>query len=231
MRRIAHAERGGGGRRKRKTAIIESAGVIGLAQLPPGKFHPFALDTFGLGKVIFAARTKGAKRCLIGIGGSATNDGGFGVARALGWRFLDGAGGEITAWTELYALAEIRAPREETVVRGNDRGGGCAEPLAGSARLHADLWAAKRPNARGFSGGRTEFASAGDGGRETIASRLRRGTGRGRGGRAGVWFADVLPERSCDRDLNCLRGTRSWSSGYGRRTWSLRAKGRSMNPR
>ena len=97
---------------KTKTAIIESAAVIGLAQLPPGKFHPFALDTFGLGKVIRAAAAKGARRCLIGIGGSATNDGGFGVARALGWKFLDRGGRELTRWTELSALVEIRAPKK-----------------------------------------------------------------------------------------------------------------------
>src|SRR5262249_12856563 len=72
-----------------KTAIIESAKVIGLAMLPPAKYHPFELDTFGLGKVIESAATKGARRCFIGIGGSATNDGGFGVARALGWEFFD----------------------------------------------------------------------------------------------------------------------------------------------
>ena len=97
---------------KTKTAIIESAAVIGLAQLPPGKFHPFALDTFGLGKVIHAAAAKGARRCLIGIGGSATNDGGFGVARALGWKFLDRDGRELTRWTELSALSQIRAPKK-----------------------------------------------------------------------------------------------------------------------
>ncbi|HTA31661.1 MAG TPA: glycerate kinase [Candidatus Cybelea sp.] len=96
---------------KTKTAIIESAGVIGLAQLPPGKFHPFKLDTFGLGKVIRAAAAKGARRCLIGIGGSATNDGGFGMACALGWEFLDGDGHGIGSWTELYRLAELRAPK------------------------------------------------------------------------------------------------------------------------
>jgi len=97
---------------KTRTAIIESAAVIGLAQLPPGKFHPFALDTFGLGEVIRAAAKKGARRCLIGIGGSATNDGGLGVARALGWKFLDSKGRELTHWTELSALAEIHAPKE-----------------------------------------------------------------------------------------------------------------------
>lgn len=98
---------------KSKTAIIESAEVIGLAQLPPGKLHPFELDTFGLGKVIQAAAAKGARRSLIGIGGSATNDGGFGVARALGWRFLDSAGHEILSWVKLRTLAAVRAPRRK----------------------------------------------------------------------------------------------------------------------
>jgi len=100
---------------KTKTAIIESARVIGLAQLPAGKFHPFDLDTFGLGHVLTAAATKGAKRCVIGIGGSATNDGGFGLARALGWEFLDGNGVAIEQWTRLHALVRIQRPRHRTV--------------------------------------------------------------------------------------------------------------------
>jgi glycerate kinase len=75
-----------------RTAIIESAGVIGLAMLPPKRFHPFELDTLGLGAVVQAAAQRGARRCLMGIGGSATNDGGFGLARALGWVFLDESG-------------------------------------------------------------------------------------------------------------------------------------------
>jgi glycerate kinase len=93
-----------------KTAIIESAAIIGLAMLPPGRFHPFELDTFGLGAVIQAALAKGARRCLIGIGGSATNDGGFGVARALGWKFLDRNANPIEQWTGLDRLAGIQAP-------------------------------------------------------------------------------------------------------------------------
>ena len=72
-----------------RTAIIESARVVGLALLPPRQFHPFALDTSGLGALLRAVLTEGASRCLVGIGGSATNDGGFGLARAVGWRFLD----------------------------------------------------------------------------------------------------------------------------------------------
>ena len=95
---------------KSKTAIIESARVIGLAMLPPGKFHPFELDTFGLGAVLHAAQAKGAKQILIGIGGSATNDGGFGLARALGWKFFDKHGRLIEKWMALHALADILLP-------------------------------------------------------------------------------------------------------------------------
>ena len=95
---------------KTKTAVIESARVVGLATLPSGRFHPFELDTFGLGELIRAAEAKGAKRIIVGLGGSATNDGGFGMARALGWQFHDGAGNLIVTWTDLYKLARIRPP-------------------------------------------------------------------------------------------------------------------------
>jgi len=94
-----------------KAAIIESAKIIGLALLPRGKLHPFALDTVGLGAALEAAARKGARRCLVGIGGSATNDAGFGVARALGWEFFDPDGDEIESWTDLHRLKSIVAPR------------------------------------------------------------------------------------------------------------------------
>lgn len=93
-----------------RTAILESARAVGLAQLPPGRFHPFALDTRGLGALLRAAEARGAEHCLVGVGGSATNDGGFGVARALGWEFLDARGWRIERWTELESLAGIRPP-------------------------------------------------------------------------------------------------------------------------
>ena len=95
---------------KRKTAIIESANVIGLAMLPRGQFHPFQLDTFGLGAVFRTAQRRGAKQIIVGIGGSATNDGGFGLARALGWQFLDRAGNMIVKWTRLHDLTAVSAP-------------------------------------------------------------------------------------------------------------------------
>jgi glycerate kinase len=94
-----------------KTAIVESAQVIGLAKHPG--MHPFKLDTFGLGAVLRVAAKKGASRCLIGIGGSATNDGGFGVARALGWEFLDANDEPIISWMRLHRLVALRLPRQK----------------------------------------------------------------------------------------------------------------------
>lgn len=93
-----------------RTAIIEAAQVNGLTLLPKGQHHPFKLDTFGIGKVLLRAKQAGARRLYIGIGGSATNDGGFGLARALGWHFWDAYGTELITWTALDRLAQVEAP-------------------------------------------------------------------------------------------------------------------------
>jgi glycerate kinase len=97
-----------------KTAIIDSSRVVGLALLPPGRFHPFALDTFGLGILLRDAAKRGAKRCLVGIGGSATNDGGFGMACALGWKFTNAVGDPIERWTDLDSLSRVRPPTHQS---------------------------------------------------------------------------------------------------------------------
>ena len=132
---------------KKKTAIVESAKVIGLAMLPPGKFHPFELDTFGLGAVLRAAQAKGAKRILIGIGGSATNDGGFGMARALGWEFLDDGGRPIEEWTGLHGLAEVCPPGVRTAESTRISFGKAMRRVRG-AFVRADL-AVRDPSAFG----------------------------------------------------------------------------------
>jgi len=93
-----------------RVAVIESARVIGLAMLSAGRFHPFELDTRGLAAVLQAAVRRGAQRCLVGIGGSATNDGGFGLARGLGWQFLDRRGQTIETWTQLHTLNRLVPP-------------------------------------------------------------------------------------------------------------------------
>ena len=91
-------------------AVIETAQSNGLALLQEGQYHPFVLDTLGVGQLLMQLGQAGVKRCLSGIGGSATNDAGFGMARALGWKFIAGDGREITRWTELAELKIIEKP-------------------------------------------------------------------------------------------------------------------------
>ena len=90
--------------------VVETAQSNGLALLPSGRFHPFDLDTRGVGGLLLAAGQSGVTQCLAGIGGSATNDGGFGMARSLGWVFRDESGKEIERWTGLDGLAAIESP-------------------------------------------------------------------------------------------------------------------------
>ncbi len=75
------------------TAVLETAACAGLelARRTRG-LDPASTTTRGLGELLLAARDAGARRVLLGLGGSATNDAGAGMAHALGWRFLDGGG-------------------------------------------------------------------------------------------------------------------------------------------
>ena len=72
-----------------KTAFIEMAKAAGLQLLTSEERNPLKTTTFGVGEMINDALRNGAKRITIGIGGSATNDLGIGMAAALGWQFLD----------------------------------------------------------------------------------------------------------------------------------------------
>lgn len=78
-----------------KTAIIEMARASGLAMLDPNNLDPFNSTTFGTGELIINAVKNGAKKIILGIGGSATNDCGIGVAKAVGVKFLDSQKNEI----------------------------------------------------------------------------------------------------------------------------------------
>ncbi|WP_318461439.1 glycerate kinase [Photobacterium leiognathi] len=72
-----------------KTAIIEMAAASGLHLVSPDLRNPMLTTSFGTGELILAALDKGVEHIIVGIGGSATNDGGIGMAQALGVRFLD----------------------------------------------------------------------------------------------------------------------------------------------
>ncbi len=76
-------------------AIVEAALAIGIARLPPGQLDPLGASSGGLGELLGEARQSGARSFLVGLGGSAGTDGGTGMARALGYRFLDAAGAEL----------------------------------------------------------------------------------------------------------------------------------------
>ncbi|MDR0874938.1 MAG: glycerate kinase [Clostridiales Family XIII bacterium] len=77
------------------TAIIEMAEASGLYLLAAPERNPLRTTTFGTGQLIIDALNRGCRKFLLGIGGSATNDGGAGLAQALGFRLLDEAGEEI----------------------------------------------------------------------------------------------------------------------------------------
>lgn len=74
------------------TAILEMAGAAGITLVPAGKRNPLYTTTYGVGEVIRDAVAKGCRRFVVGIGGSATNDGGAGMLQALGFELLTAQG-------------------------------------------------------------------------------------------------------------------------------------------
>lgn len=94
----------GGGR----TAVVEMAAASGLTLLSPDERNPMLTTTYGTGELIRHALEGGCRDFLIGIGGSATNDGGMGMMRALGVRFADASGRELAgAGQDLMSVCAI----------------------------------------------------------------------------------------------------------------------------
>ena len=78
-----------------KTAIIEMSGAAGITLVPDAKRNPLHTTTYGVGEVIKDAISKGCRHFIVGIGGSATNDGGIGMLQALGYGMLDKDGKQV----------------------------------------------------------------------------------------------------------------------------------------
>ena len=96
-----------------RLAILEMSEASGLHRIAPHERAPLRADTFGTGLLLAHAVAHGAKRILVGLGGSATTDGGAGAARALGFRFLDHEGRELsTAPENLASLAHVGRPSD-----------------------------------------------------------------------------------------------------------------------
>lgn len=100
-----------------KTAIIEMAICSGLALLKSKDRNPLYTSTLGTGKLVDHAIKKGAKKIILGLGGSATNDGGLGIASALGFKFYDKNGLELMPiGGALINLHTIIAPKNKPKV-------------------------------------------------------------------------------------------------------------------
>ena len=95
-----------------KTAVIDMSEASGLWRISAGERNPMRASTFGTGQLMADALRRGAKKLLIGLGGSATKDGGVGMAEALGFQFFDDAGERLTAVipANLTQIARIQAP-------------------------------------------------------------------------------------------------------------------------
>jgi glycerate kinase len=94
------------------TAVVELASASGLPLVPPDRRDPRATSTYGFGQLLAAARGSGAKTIIAGIGGSATNDAGAGMAQALGYRLLDAGGHDLPrGGAALAKLERIDASR------------------------------------------------------------------------------------------------------------------------
>lgn len=94
-----------------KTAVMEMAAAAGLPLVPENRRDPMHTTTYGVGEMIRDAVTKGCERFIIGIGGSATNDGGIGMLQALGFSCLDAHGREVPYGAEgLGVLDRIIIP-------------------------------------------------------------------------------------------------------------------------
>jgi glycerate kinase len=110
-----------------ETAIFESATACGIALLRPDELDPLRATTRGVGELVWEAVERGAKVVVVGLGGSATVDGGSGAGRGLGWTFRDASGASLPegggalahladlsgGWgldARVFALADVTTP-------------------------------------------------------------------------------------------------------------------------
>lgn len=99
---------------KNRTAIIEMAGAAGITLVPGKDRNPLHTTTYGVGELIKDAISKGCRHFIVGIGGSATNDGGIGMLQALGYGLLDKDGKQVAFGAK--GLKEIEKITDENVI-------------------------------------------------------------------------------------------------------------------
>ncbi|MBN1477427.1 glycerate kinase [Candidatus Sumerlaeota bacterium] len=148
------------------TAVIEMAQAAGLERVAEAHRDPECTTTFGVGELLLAAQREGARETLIGVGGSATNDGGIGMAQALGYRFLDERGEEIAVPAgggELIRVSGIRPPTEPLGLGSVRVACDVDNPLLGergAARVYAAQKGAAPDQIEALEAGMARFADA-----------------------------------------------------------------------
>ena len=116
------------------TAVLEMAEAAGITLVSGEEKNPLYTTTYGVGEMILDAVRHGAKKFIVGIGGSATNDGGVGMLQALGWRLLDADGNGLPrGGAALAILSRIESPDSSILARLTDFQIACdvTNPLCG----------------------------------------------------------------------------------------------------
>lgn len=112
-----------------RTAVMEMAAAAGLPLVPENRRDPMHTTTYGVGEMINDAVSKGCERFIIGIGGSATNDGGIGMLQALGFSCLDADGHEVPYGAEGLGVLERIVIPGKMLVRKNSSELAVADPV------------------------------------------------------------------------------------------------------
>lgn len=112
-----------------RTAVMEMAAVAGLPLVPEDQRDPMHTTTYGVGEMIRDAILKGCERFIVGIGGSATNDGGIGMLQALGFSCLDANGHEVPYGAEGLGVLERIVIPGKMLVRKNSSELAVADPV------------------------------------------------------------------------------------------------------
>jgi len=179
-------------------AVIELARASGLALIAFGKNDPLAASTYGTGQLIAAAIDAGAKHVILGIGGSATNDGAAGALTALGAIFSDATGRPLPpGGAALAELAEVDAAPLASRLRGISIDIACdvANPLCGdngASAIYGPQKGAGPSDVRSLDSALAHYADVVE---RSIGARVRDVPGAGAAGGAGFGFMALAGAR------------------------------------
>ncbi|MFF4223824.1 glycerate kinase [Streptomyces abikoensis] len=186
----AYAVSGDGG-----TAVVEMAEASGLRLLPPGRLAPLTATTYGTGELVRAALDAGARTVVLGVGGSATTDGGAGMLAALGARFLDadgrplGPGGGALAALDRADLSGLDPRLAATrIVLASDVDNPLTGPR-GAAAVYGPQKGASAADVAALDAALARYARLLDGGRHAVSPGAGAAGGLGYGALAGLGAA------------------------------------------